>query len=68
LVIEKELGDRAGQAATLGGLGNCYESLGQYVKAMELYEESLVIFKELDDRKGQAAAKTPAGRGTGPRE
>ena len=30
------LGDRAGQAATLKGLGNCYVSLRQHAKAMEL--------------------------------
>ena len=34
LAIFEELGDRAGQEATLQGLGHCYESLGQPAKAM----------------------------------
>ena len=38
-----------GQGSTLYGLGQCYESLGQYAKAMELFEQTL----ELSDRAGQ---------------
>jgi hypothetical protein len=34
-------------------LGNCYYSLGQHSKAMELYEQGLTIQEELDDRTGQ---------------
>jgi CHAT domain-containing protein/tetratricopeptide (TPR) repeat protein len=34
-------------------VGNCYNSLGQYAKAMELFEQSLAINEELGDRAGQ---------------
>ena len=73
LAILKEMGDRAGQGAafndlakrlqapTLNDLGDCYLSLGQYAKAMELYEQALAIYKEMGDRAGQA--KTLNGLG-----
>jgi CHAT domain-containing protein/tetratricopeptide (TPR) repeat protein len=53
LAIFKELGDRAGQAASLDSLGNCYQVLGQHAKAKEMYEQSLAFEKELGDRAGQ---------------
>jgi tetratricopeptide (TPR) repeat protein len=53
LAISEELGDRAGQGKTLHGLGNCYESLGQYAKAIDLFLQSLAIKEELGDRAGQ---------------
>ena len=55
LAIFKELGDRAGQSATLHNLGVCYLSIGQYAKAMELFEQALVIDKELGDGTGQVS-------------
>ncbi len=55
LSIFKELGDRAGQSATLHNLGVCYLSIGQYAKAMELFEQALVIDKDLGDRVEQVS-------------
>jgi tetratricopeptide (TPR) repeat protein len=38
-----------------GLLGSCYCSLGQYAKAMELYEQALAIEEEMGDRALQGA-------------
>jgi tetratricopeptide (TPR) repeat protein len=61
LVIAVELGDRAGQGATLHCLGFCCQKLGQYPKAMELFEQALAIDIELGDRAGQGATLNRLG-------
>ncbi|WP_141705407.1 tetratricopeptide repeat protein, partial [Microcystis aeruginosa] len=54
LTIAKEIGDRQGEANSLGSLGIAYRSLGQYQKAIEFYQQSLTIAKEIGDRQGEA--------------
>jgi tetratricopeptide (TPR) repeat protein len=52
----EEVGDRAGQGKACGNLGNCYTSLGQYAKAIELHEQDRAIAEEVSDRAGQGRA------------
>ncbi|XZN92604.1 MAG: CHAT domain-containing protein [Microcoleus sp.] len=54
LEISREIGDRTGEAASLGNLGISYRSLGQYQGAIEFYEQSLEISRELGNRQGEA--------------
>ena len=53
LKIAKEIGDRAGEGAAYGNLGNAYDSLGDYQKAIEYNEKHLKIAKEIGDRAGE---------------
>jgi tetratricopeptide (TPR) repeat protein len=43
-------------AAIYNNLGNCFESLGQYAKAVELHEQHRAIAEEDGDRAGQGTA------------
>ena len=56
LKISKEIGDKAGEGPAIGNLGNCYNSLGQYQKAIEHYEMHLKIAKETGDKAGEGSA------------
>ena len=55
LAIRREIGDRAGEAHSLGNLGNAYYSLGEYQQAIELLQQSLAIRREIGDRAGEAS-------------
>ncbi len=54
LAISREIGDRLGEGASLGGLGLTYYSLGEYRKAIEYHEQSLAISREIGDRSGES--------------
>jgi len=54
LAIDRETGDRQGEAAALGSLANCYADLGQTARAIDLYEQALAIDRETGDRDGEA--------------
>ncbi len=54
LIIYKAIQDRQGEANSLGNLGNAYQSLGEYEKAIDYHEQSLAIKREIGDRKGEA--------------
>ena len=54
--IAKEIGDRAGEGRGYGHLGNAYDSLGDYRKAMEYHEKHLQIAIEIGDRAGEGRA------------
>jgi len=56
LEICREIGDRGGEAISLGNLGNAYDSLGQYQRAIEFHQQSLDIKREIGDRGGEALA------------
>jgi len=43
----REVGDRRGEAITVGLIGNCYKHLGDYPKALELLKTALQIKREL---------------------
>jgi tetratricopeptide (TPR) repeat protein len=47
---------RRGEAASLGGLGNAYSSLGEYRRAIEYHEQALAIAEEIGDRRGESAS------------
>lgn len=46
---------RRGAGNALGNLGSAHSSLGQYQRAIDLYEQSLVITREIGDRLGEGA-------------
>ena len=54
LEIQREIGDRGGEASSLIGLGNAYYFLGSYQEAIAFYQQSLEIFREIGDRQGEA--------------
>ncbi len=56
LAIYREIGDRRGEAYSLGNLGNAYYSLGRYTEAIKYHRQSLEIKREIGDRRGEAAS------------
>ncbi|HEY9828445.1 MAG TPA: tetratricopeptide repeat protein, partial [Stenomitos sp.] len=61
LPISSQIGDRNGEASSLGNLGNVYNALGDYVKAIDYYKQSLAIQSELQARKGVAISLNNLG-------
>ena len=57
LKIAIEIGDRRGEGAAYGNLGNCYQSLGDYRKSIEYHEKHLRIAKKIGDQGGEGRAK-----------
>ena len=51
--MEKKSGDRAGEKKVYGNLGNAYDSLGDYRKAIDYREKHSKIAKEIGDRAGE---------------
>ncbi|MCK5228719.1 MAG: tetratricopeptide repeat protein, partial [Desulfobulbaceae bacterium] len=45
--IAREVGNRYGEGAGLGGLGNIYYSLGQYDKAKQHLEQAFLILEAI---------------------
>ena len=56
LAIQKEIGDRNGEATSYANLGAVYGSVGEYEKAREHLEKSLAIQKEIGDRNGESSS------------
>ncbi len=56
LALFRELGDRHGEATSLGNLGLVAFDRGELSTAQEYYEESLALFRELGDRHGEATS------------
>jgi CHAT domain-containing protein/uncharacterized protein HemY len=54
LAIASEIGDREGEANSLGNLGNAYYSLGEFQLAKDCHQKSLAIASEIGDREGEA--------------
>jgi len=54
LDIARALGDRQGEAQTLGNIGNVYASQGRWDEALAHYQASLDIFRALGDRHGES--------------
>jgi len=50
-VIQKEIGDRYGEACSYGNLANGYQSVGEYKKASDCSKEALTISRNIGDRK-----------------
>jgi tetratricopeptide (TPR) repeat protein len=49
-------GNRSGQGAHLGNLGNAYRNLGQMERAIEHYEQALAIARAIGDKRGEGNA------------
>ena len=56
LTIYREIGDRQGEAYSLGNLGNVYQHLGDYKKAIQYHQQSLAIKREIGDRQDEAGS------------
>lgn len=56
LAIKQDIGDRNREANSLIGLGNAYNFLGEYQRAIEFYQQSLTITREIGDRNGEASS------------
>jgi tetratricopeptide (TPR) repeat protein len=56
LEIQREIGDKCGEADSLGNLGNAYDSLGEYQRAIDFYQQSLEIQREIGDKYGEATS------------
>ncbi len=56
LVTASAIGDRESEARYLNHLGNGYQSLGQYQKAIASYHHSLTIAREIGEYKSQMYA------------
>ena len=56
LAIEREIGDRNGEAGSLNNLGNVYRLLGQCQEALNFYQQSLAIKREIGDCNGEATS------------
>jgi hypothetical protein len=54
LPLTREVGDRAGEAATLNNIAGVYDATGQPKRALELYEQALPLTREVGDRAGEA--------------
>jgi tetratricopeptide (TPR) repeat protein len=50
------LKDRQAEGAHLGNLGSAYSDLGEPGRAIELYNQQLVIAREIGDRRGEGNA------------
>ena len=55
VALQKETGDRNGEASSYANLGTVYHSFGEYEKAGEYLEKSLAIYNEIGDRNGEAS-------------
>jgi len=53
LAAARQLKDRGAEGMHLSNLGNAYDSLGEYRRAIEFHEEALVINREIGDRRGE---------------
>jgi CHAT domain-containing protein/ATP/maltotriose-dependent transcriptional regulator MalT len=56
LAVYREIKDRRGESAVLGGLGLAYYSLGDYAEAIEYSQQYLPLMRELKDREGEGTA------------
>jgi tetratricopeptide (TPR) repeat protein len=54
--LRREIGDRQGEAISLGNLGTAYQSLGPCQRAIEFHQQSLEIAREIGDRLGVATS------------
>ena len=51
LAIEREIGDRAGEAMTLGQLGRIHEKMNRLEESLSFYQEALKVFQEFGDKR-----------------
>ena len=56
LEIYQEIGDRFGEAISLGGIGTTYWYLGQFQRSIKYCDHSLVVAREISDRYSETYA------------
>ena len=56
MAIKHQIGDRYGEADSLGNLGSAYLNLGDTQRAIGYHEQSLAINREIGDRRGEATS------------
>jgi tetratricopeptide (TPR) repeat protein len=61
LNIQRNSGNRYGEATSLSKLGNIYDSLGEYSRAIEYYQQSLNIQRDIGNRHGEATSLNALG-------
>jgi tetratricopeptide (TPR) repeat protein len=62
LNIQREIGDRAGEAKTLHQIGRVCEDTDRFDDALDYYKHSLKIKREIGDRAGEAKTLHQIGR------
>jgi CHAT domain-containing protein/Tfp pilus assembly protein PilF len=60
--VAQRVGDRAGIAAALGGMGKAHHARGAFDSALRSHEESLALFEELGDKAQIAKALNEVGK------
>jgi tetratricopeptide (TPR) repeat protein len=61
LAVQREIGDRRGQADTLDSLGYAHHHLHDHPQARVCYEQAIALYRELGDRRGEADTLTHLG-------
>jgi tetratricopeptide (TPR) repeat protein len=61
LQIQRDMGNRYGEASSLNNLGDIYGSLGEYSRAIEYYQQSLQIQRDIGYRHGEATSLNALG-------
>ena len=52
----RAVGNRRSEGTSLRNLGNAYDQLGEFGKAIGFYEQALVIAREVGNRRGEGTA------------
>jgi tetratricopeptide (TPR) repeat protein len=60
--MARKNGDRRGEGGDLGNIGLIYANMGEPRKAIEFYEQALVIAREIKDPRDEGAALGNLGR------
>ncbi len=60
--LRRQVGDKAGEAATLNNIGRVYSALGDQQKALDYYNQSLPLRRQVGDKAGEAATLNNIGR------
>ncbi|MGB6014741.1 MAG: CHAT domain-containing tetratricopeptide repeat protein [Nodosilinea sp.] len=61
LAIYREIGDRQGEAKSLGNIGLAYAELGEYEHAIDLHQQAFEIAQQINDREWEAGSLSNLG-------
>jgi len=61
--MRRQIGDRRSIALSLNNLGKVYQDSGQFVRAVECFEQALQIRREIGDLVGVAVSLKRLGHG-----